>query len=964
MSDPNSLAPDADEDAVTSAEWVRRRFLAACDESREDQPPDVDAYLSRIPEPDRSRCARSWSRRGRTAGAAAAPATRRSRPRPRGAGRHDGLSAARRGRGDARCASDATAAEPAVVDHQAATVAPEAGRLVDSHAPDAVAGYEVLGVLGRGGMGVVYKARQVGLNRLVALKMILSGDHAGERERARFRSEAEAVARIQHPNIIQIYDIGEEAGRPYFSLEYVDGGSLAVRIHGEPQPPREAARIVHLLAGAMDCAHRAGVVHRDLKPANVLLTADGQPKITDFGLAKRLQEGAGQTQSGSILGTPGYMAPEQAEGKNEEVGPPADVYALGAILYELLTGRMPFRAPTILETLEQVRTREPVAPAELQPGVPRDLDTICLKCLQKDPRRRYDGAGALEEDLRRFLGHEPILARRVGRLERAWRWRRRNPRLAALGAATVAIVVAWAVSMSALAWGLKLQKDQTDLAAAAARANQEQADRNAAAAQDNEKKAAQSAAAARVSADVANKNADVAVHRVSKTIVGVELRLNARLFAPDASPELRALGDDVLNQMRDGMLGMAKDLEATGANPFAGVAIHQEMGDLLKRLGRGEEALQQFRKGRDLAEKIAAEQPDQDKARANLALMIKRLGAMELELNGDPRAAHDHFDEARALQQDVADRPRSGDYTDVDNKRLLSHYEVDLGKADLASGDAAAARGHFDKAVSLREAWCEAQPQRVEARSYLSEAHYWRGAAAGLLGDAKASAESFDAALSICRDLAGKYPKDFSFRADLAEVLGAKGDAQLRLGKWTEADDSYRDSLENLRAALQHVTDDIDYQVQLARAEERLATVAALKGDRDAADKAYREALRVRLQLLDIEPNNLTWQAACLPTLAHCGKESEAAKKAEELCAKHPKSVPLLLDAARCYAACARTAGDDAARKRDVEKAVAALRAASEAGYKDGIAWKTDPDLAPLRDEAPFRSLLEEAAKR
>ena len=195
-------------------------------------------------------------------------------------------------------------------------------------------------------------------------------------------------------------------------------------------------------------------------------------------------------------------------------------------------------------------------------------------------------------------------------------------------------------------------------------------------------------------------------------------------------------------------------------------------------------------------------------------------------------------------------------------------------------------------------------------------------------------------------------------------MLGAKGDAQLRLGKWTEADDSYRDSLENLRAALQHVTDDIDYQVQLARAEERLATVAALKGDRDAADKAYREALRVRLQLLDIEPNNLTWQAACLPTLAHCGKESEAAKKAEELCAKHPKSVPLLLDAARCYAACARTAGDDAARKRDVEKAVAALRAASEAGYKDGIAWKTDPDLAPLRDEAPFRSLLEEAAKR
>ena len=200
------------------------------------------------------------------------------------------------------------------------------------------------------------------------------------------------------------------AGR-IFSLEYVDGGSLTARIDGEPQPPREAARIVHLLAGAMDCAHKAGVVHRDLKPANVLLTADGAPKITDFGLAKRLQEDSGQTRSGSILGTPGYMAPEQAEGKNSEVGPLADVYALGAILYELLTGRMPFRAPSVLETLEQVRTREPVAPAELQPTVPRDLETICLKCLQKDPRRRYDGAAALAEDLRRFLGQEPILAR-------------------------------------------------------------------------------------------------------------------------------------------------------------------------------------------------------------------------------------------------------------------------------------------------------------------------------------------------------------------------------------------------------------------------------------------------------------------------------------------------------------------------------------------------------------------------
>ncbi len=425
----------------------------------------------------------------------------------------------------------------------------------------------------------------------------------------------------------------------------MDGGSLAGKIDGEPQPPREAARIVHLLAGAMDCAHKAGVVHRDLKPANVLLTTDGAPKITDFGLAKRVQENSGQTRSGSILGSPGYMAPEQAEGKNDEVGPLSDVYALGAILYEMLTGRMPFMAPSVLETLEQVRTREPVAPVELQPGVPRDLETICLKCLQKDPQRRYDGAGLLAEDLRRFLGQEPILARRVGRLERAWRWCRRNPRLAVLGAATAAIVVAWAVSMSALAWQLKLQKDKTDEKSALAEAKTVEAVR--------------SADEARQKKEAAYQSARVAVQRMTQTFGKVQQRLDNRVLAADATPELRALRNDVLSQLRDGMLGLTKDLEDAGATRFATLAMYQEMGDLLRRLGKGEEAMQQYQKGCDLARKIAEDQPDDDKTRANLAFMLNKRGDMEREVNGDPGAARDDYEKARALQQDIADHPRA-----------------------------------------------------------------------------------------------------------------------------------------------------------------------------------------------------------------------------------------------------------------------------------------------------------------
>ncbi|QEH37628.1 Serine/threonine-protein kinase PknB [Aquisphaera giovannonii] len=723
-------------------------------------------------------------------------------------------------------------------------VAMPAGRMV--------AGCEVLEVLGRGGMGVVYRARQPGLNREVALKMILAGADGSPWASARFRTEAEAVARLQHPNIVQVFQVAEHDGLPCLLLEYAAGGTLAQKLDGIPWAVRRAAETAEVLARAMDYAHARGVVHRDLKPSNVLLAADGTPKVADFGLAKLVQGGESLTRTGDVLGTASYMAPEQAGGPGK-VGPTADVYALGVILYEMLTGRPPFRAESTHQTLRQVIAVEPVSPGRLRPGLSRDLETICLKCLEKRPAKRYASAGHLGDDLRRFLDGRPIQARRVGPIGRLVRWSGRHPAVAGLTAALATLVAAAAIGLMLSARNERRLRLQ------------------------------------------AEGNLDVARQIVDEMYTQVAADVEGR---PGMDAYQRRLLERALRFYRSFALRQSGRPEVRHEAAEAGLRA----GDITLKLGRVEEAEEAYRGAVEVLEGLAGEAPAEPRYRSTLAGGLDRAGRLAAATSRTDRAEA-MLRRAVAMYETLA----AGSPNDAGYREGLARARVDLGSVFLQAGRLAEAEEEFRKARDLAEALVREQPEVFRHHAGLGTSYANLGRIAqetGRWGEARSNLER---AVDEYGKQARGEPSRADSRFDLAMAVSNVAHLASDTRRMVEARAAYLRAEAIVAGLLKEHPDVSPYRKGLAKLRLNLGEVQRRAGRLDEAVQALRGAVPLWDELVEDEPEvteNRASLALCLNDLGIAyvalGRfdEAEAAYRRavplrERLAADHPEQVEL-----------------------------------------------------------------------
>jgi serine/threonine protein kinase len=786
--------------------------------------------------------------------------------------------------------------------------------------------YEIIDEIARGGMGAVYKARQRSLRRLVALKVLLSGQFAGNAELMRFRAEAEAVAALNHPNIVPLFDFGSQDGRPYLSMKLVTGGSLADITRKGPMKGPDAARLMVAVADAIHFAHQHGILHRDLKPANILLDDQGQPHVTDFGLAKRdrsrLPDDAAATVSlaltdtGAVVGTPSYMAPEQARGRKSDVTTSVDVYGLGAILYEMLTGRAPFKGESALDTMRQVVECEPSRPSILRAGVNRDLETICLKCLAKNPAERYLSAAHLANDLRRYLGNQPIHARPISLPERLRRWAVRQPVVAGLSAALlltalIGFGVIFGLWRTAEAHAQEIERQEKELEAQAELVKQKktEAENNAKAAEESRKDAV--------------AGLDMAHQVVNEFVVDYSVMIER---APGLQPQSKKKLESALSYYNKFLTIRGND-----ATLKAEIAeTHLRIGDITQRIGRKADALVAYRKAQDLfreldrgkpndpavqvklaslpnsiaplrerSEDVVADceesrvlfvrflgdRPDDPALRSGLARTLTTLSA-GLHSQGQADLALCRCQEADALQkQDLERRP--------DDDLLLRDRTVTLNTLSLLLGQKPASRR---KALEVQEEVVRIQDRRLGKhpgdalrKSELANAVYDLAVALEHLGDVKAR-QRFEEVLNRREELTKENPRVNRFWAEKCVSLTHLGLTQLAERTPGDALKSFgttRDILQQLTTADPAAP---SYRMDLARTYYYIAeTNQTLKRSPDAL-QALEKAAPLQRELLKEDAKNIELHSDLARTLA-----AEAALLADQ--AKVKEALELVVEA-------------------------------------------------------------------
>jgi tetratricopeptide (TPR) repeat protein/tRNA A-37 threonylcarbamoyl transferase component Bud32 len=712
--------------------------------------------------------------------------------------------------------------------------------------------YQLNAEIARGGMGIVYRARQVSLNRPVALKMLLHGVLASEEERRRFRVEAEAAATLDHPHIVPIHEVGEHDGHAYFSMKLVEGGSLATHRTRYVEDPKAAARLVATVARAVHHAHQRGVLHRDLKPSNVLLDAAGAPHVVDFGLARRVESDDDLTRTGAVLGTPAYMAPEQAASRRGEITTATDIYGLGAILYVLLTGQAPFRGDSAMDTLEQVKTRAPEPPSAHNRRVDPDLQTICMKCLEKEPRRRYASAEALADDLDRWLRGEPIHARPVGRLERAWLWARRRPAIAALSLAVLLSLLAGLIGTS-LALRLALRRERE----------------------------------AKAQATLANQRLDQTMQSVEDYYTGVAEEVIL------GRPEFRALRERLLAKPLKFYNELTRSL-ASRPHPDAREQAllargRHNVGKILHTLGRHEEARAQFQAAMATFQSLAARHPDIPEHRSNLASSYTGLSAV-LRDTGRVAEAESAVRAAIALREPlVAARPDIPDY----QHQLATSY-ANLGAMFLDTGRVAEAESAVRAAIARYGPLVAARPDVPDYQRQLASSSYNLGLVLDQVGRPREAESALRESIAHYGTLMAAWPGVPDYPAGMAGSYTSLSFVLREAGRPRDAESAVRAAIA-LREPLVAARPDIpDFRDGLALSYNNLGEVLRDTGRPGEAESAFHEAIARYGPLVAARPDVPRYRAALAGSynnlgglLLGTGRPSEAEvvqRKALEVC--------------------------------------------------------------------------------